>query len=99
MAQGFVISPLPSPAAIGALIESEKEVKKWITIEDHRDLEGLKESPATCTGTPALGIDWTLCLLSKSVQLSNKSASKLLKETIGFQKKLSPYSNSTRDGP
>ena len=94
MVQGFVISPLPSPAAIGALIESEKEVKKWITIEDHRDLEGLKESPATCTGTPALGIDWTLCLLSKSVQLS-----KLLKETIGFQKKLSPYSNSTRDGP
>ena len=32
MAQGFVISPLPSLAAIGAFIKSEKEVKKWITI-------------------------------------------------------------------
>ena len=57
MVQGFVISPLPNPAAIGALIESEKEVNKRITIEDHRDLEGLAESPATCTGTPALSIN------------------------------------------
>ena len=54
MVQGFVISPLPSPAAIGALIESEKEVKKrsgFRRNSPHIQIprETVRKRPPTCS--------------------------------------------------